>query len=157
MMQPSTIPLTWAALLDHVRRPWLDSHRGEMPARPGAIALDAPVAIAACAQFSQRHAFATEAEAETYRWVGPRAQNVRLYDHIARSAREQVRVMVGCVRYWRARNAVQADLDRAELRERWWVYRAAQHRLVDQIDYVRDTLTPRNAPVVTIPMHVAAE
>jgi len=160
----STLPLTWPALCGHVRRRWFDAHRGEVPARrsdllPGS----APLAIAACMQLSAgRHRFATESEAETFRWIAPRAQNAVMYWQFACEAREQVRVILDGLHYWcghrrvgerrwdrrgaAPRNAVQAELDAAELRRRWQAYRAMMRRQAGQTAWVREALTPR--PVI---------
>jgi hypothetical protein len=143
-----TLPLDWPSLCAHVRRGWLPPHRGEMPAaRPDRPATDAPVAIAACARFSRRHAFATEAEAETWRWVGPRALNVCTRWAALRHDREALRVALDAVRHWRAQgNVRQAALARDELRRLWARYRHGMRATADQLDRVRHALTPRQPP-----------
>ena len=140
-----TLTLDWAALCAHVRRRWLHKHRGELPPRSAdALPLDAPVGIAACAQFGQRHWFATEAEAETWRWVGPRALNTCNIWSALRYDREDVRISVGAVRYWRQRgNARQAELTCAELRRRWKQYRGGMRAMATQLAWVRQALAPR--------------
>lgn len=153
----STLPLTWLALQAHCRRPWLLNHRGELPTPPGSAALNAPLPIAAMAQFGQRHYFGSEAEAECFRRIGRHAQNAVMAWSAAKYSREDVRIMVGCVRYWRERgNDGQAALSRSELRCRWLVYRKHMAKVGDQVDRVRVALTPRVAPVVTL-MATAAE
>jgi hypothetical protein len=141
---PSSLPLDWPRLCAHVRRPWLADHRGELPPRRGAAALrDAPVGIAACAQFSQRHAFATEAEAETWRTVGPRAQHICNLWNALRHAREDVRRAIEVVRHWQADGDTgQARLAAADVERHWAYYRRSMRYLARQLDAVRQALTP---------------
>lgn len=141
----STLPLDWPALCAHVRRRWLPDHRGELPARCADVAaLDAPVGIAACAQFGLRHHFATEQEAETWRWIGPRALTVCNRWHALRLDREEVRVAVVTVRHSRmAGTARQREAARTDLRHRWTRYRRGMRAFGQQLDGVRHALTPR--------------
>jgi hypothetical protein len=157
---PSTLPLDWPALCAHVRRRRLPDHRGALPQRrDDVLALDAPVAIAACAQFGQRHQFATEREAETWRWIGPRALNVCNRWHALRFDREDIRVAVGTVRHWQSRGeARQANLVRLDLRRRWALYRRGMRAFAVQLDGVRQALTPCPRAVSTnVPRLQAAE
>ncbi len=150
----STVQLDWAALCAHVRRRWLHEHRGELPPRSrDAPPLDAPVGIAACAQFGQRHWFATEQEAETWRWIGPRALNACSLWSALRHDREDVRVSLGAVRYWRQRgNARQAEVTGAELRQRWKRYRRGMRAMATQLDWVRQALAPPAAAAGRTPL-----
>ena len=156
----SAVKLDWPALCDHVRRRWLYEHRGEMPARSTeALPLAVPVGIAACAQFGQHHWFATEQEAQTWRWIGPRALNVCNLWAALRYDREDVRISVGAVRYWRQRGDVrQAELTCAELRQRWASYRRGMRTMAGQLGWVRKALTPPRAAMdVATPTRQAAE
>ncbi len=157
----STLPLDWSALCARVRRRHLPDHRGELPARGSdAVSLDAPVGIAACAQFGVRHRFTTEREAETWRWIGPRALSVCHRWHALRFDREEVRVALTVVRHGGA-NATQrqADAALADLRRRWTHYRRGMHVFTRQLDGVRHALTPRqpSSADVVIPALQAAE
>lgn len=141
----TTLKLDWAILSAHVRRRWLLAHRGELPARSAhAPPPAAPTGIAVCALFGQRHRFATEQEAETWRWVGSRALNVYSLWSTLRYEREDVRISIGAVRYWRQRGeARQAELGRAELHRRWKRYRRGMRAMAMQLAWVRQALTPR--------------
>jgi len=156
----STLPLDWPALCAHVRRRWLPDHRGALPARRADVAaLDAPVGIAACAQFGVRHHFATEQEAETWRWIGPRALNVCNRWQALRFDREEVRVAVSTVRYGRTNGTAQ-QVETADLRRRWALYRRGMRALGQQLDGVRQALTPRSKPMeasAAMPPLLAAE
>ncbi|TXL80322.1 hypothetical protein FHP25_04625 [Vineibacter terrae] len=157
---PSTLPLDWPALCAHVRRRQLPDHRGELPPRRAdMLPLDAPLAVAVCAQFGQRHRFATEHEAEIWRWIGPRALGVCNRWQGLRHDREDVRVAVGTVRHWRSSgDARQADLARRELIGRWARYRRGMRTFATQLDGVRRSLAPPVVPApVAVPLLQAAE
>jgi hypothetical protein len=145
-----TLPLEWPALCSHVRRPWLAGHRGVLPARRDAPMRDAPLGIAACAQFTQRHAFATEAQAETWRWIGPRAQNAYHRWCALRYERERMRAAVAVLRHWRDRDARQAALAAGTARHRWALYRRGMRAQAVQVARVRRALTPRGAPAMRL-------
>jgi hypothetical protein len=145
-----TLPLEWPALCGHVRRPWLAGHRGVLPARRDTPALDAPLGIAACAQFTLRHAFATEAQAETWRWIGPRAQNAYNRWCGLRYDRERMRAAVAALRHWRNRDARQAALAAGAARRRWALYRRGMRAQARQVARVRRALTPRAVPAARL-------
>jgi hypothetical protein len=145
--QPGTLTLDWTELWARVSRRRLPAHRGELPPRSaGALPLDAPRGIAVCALFGQRHRFATEQEAETWRWVGSRALDVYGLWLALRHDREDVRISVNAVRHWQQLGDVrQADLSRAELRRRWRGYRTGMHAMATRLDWVRQALARRAA------------
>lgn len=158
----STLPLDWAALCAHVRRRWLPDHRGELPARRADVAtLDAPVGVAACAQFGLRHHFASEQEAETWRCIGPRALTVCTRWHALRFDREEVRVAVVALRHCRTSGTTQqTEAARIDLRRHWTGYRRGMRAFGRQIDGVRQALMPRPRPTKTTaatPLIIAAE
>jgi hypothetical protein len=147
MAEIPTPPLDWPLLCAHVRRGWLPRHRGVLPpARPGALPPDAPVAIAACWQFTQCHAFATAAAAETWRRVGPRALNACSLWTARRRDREALRVALDAIRHWRTRDARQAARARDDFRLLWSPYRRRMRMLTGQLDQVRHALAARGTP-----------
>ncbi|HJQ57949.1 MAG TPA: hypothetical protein VJ890_13645 [Vineibacter sp.] len=127
-----------------------------MPGLRDTAPLSAPIAVAACALFGEPWSFAREADAETWRAIGPRALHVvRLWRDVAWD-RDKVRLGVEALRRWHAAGDLrQAALCRAELVARWARYRKGMRRLADRIDAVRTALSPRNAPAVAAPKAAA--
>jgi hypothetical protein len=159
-IRPGTLKLDWALLCADVRRRRLPAHRGELPPRSAAsLPLDAPLGVAVCALFGQRHSFLTEPEAETWRWVGSRARGVCGLWSTLRHDREDVRISIGAVRHWRQRGDTrQAELGCAELQRRWRRYRRGMRAMAIQLDWVRQALTPRAAAAdAAMPPRQAAE
>lgn len=165
----STLPLDWTALLDRARRPRLPSWRGELPQRRHeSVALYAPVAIAACAQFRGQHSFRTEAEAATFQWVAPRASNVVIDWTDARYERDACRDRLMHLRTAMAERldcratgsptraaTMEVQRQQTEFRSCWRTYRKTMHRMRVQLDWVRAALSPR--PVETATQLLAAE
>jgi hypothetical protein len=73
--------------------------------------------------------------------------------------REDVRISVGAVRYWRQRgDARRAELTCTELRQRWAGYRRGMRAMAGQLGWVRKALTPLQAAMdVATPTRQAAE
>jgi len=159
-IRPGTLKLNWVLLCAQVRRRRLPAHRGELPPRSaGALPLDAPLGVAVCALLGERHTFATEQEAETWRWVGSRARGVCSLWSTLRHDREDLRISLGAVRHWRQRgDARQTELSRAELRRRWQRYRRGMRAMALRVDWVRQSLAPRAAACdAAMPSRQAAE
>jgi hypothetical protein len=145
----ATSPLDWPALCRQVRRPWYADWRGEMPARGDAAPISAPIAIAVCALFGAPRAFAREADAATWRVVGPRALNVVGSWRDVVYAREETRLRVNMLRRCLdGGEAREAAACRAALGRQWTRYRTAMRRLADAVDGVRTALSRRAAPAM---------
>lgn len=137
-------PLTFPALLRKARRPWLDTWRGELPsAVTNTAPISAPVKVAACAAFCFPITTATEAEHELVRAVGPRAQEaVREWLEL-RLLREDVRISIGSIRYWREElKPMQVELCADMLKTRWSLYRRHTRNLRRLLRHVERELAP---------------
>lgn len=139
----STLPLTWPALEAHCRSPFAPYWRGLMPAVWGRPQHLAPLPIAICGQFSKRPSFTSEAEAELFRSLSPRAMNVTNRWSMLRYEREAVSAAIADVRGWQeAGDERQAAMAMTGVRIALTQYRKNMRRLSTQLAAIRRQLTP---------------
>lgn len=143
----STLPLDWHSICTLVHHRRLPDWRGDLPLKsPEHLPLDVPLGIAVCAQFSRRHTFATEREAEQFRWIGARAQDAVVAWNAAKYCREDCRISIKSIRYWENQPGdVMPNIRQSveELKARWRKYRRAMRMVSRQAGWVREQLSPR--------------